>query len=265
MEGTRGGTDDEGFRDDLLRDLERWRTYIESMSPPTAETLALAVNDWHDVIEAAEEYRALLAAFQADAANMGDAEADARMGQAEAAHARLMTCMKRFDLAAQPPLETARLYPGAKYVNDDRTPRPFKTMLADALARIEADMLTLRGCLNEAETTARRAANCRPSAKPIVGAKQQPWTDEATEYMLLSEAIAKLADGGITLKGASKKITDSGAVRFMRKGRRCKVNIVDFIQWWKAKPVTEAEIDRQREEIEKRKAAERTRRKAAGG
>ncbi len=169
VERTRGGADDDSFRANLLRALERWRTYIECMSPPTAETLALAVNDWRDVIEAAKQYRLLLAAFQVDAATHGDAEADTRTEQAQSAYTRLMDGMKRFDRPAQPPIETAGLCPGAKYVNDDGTPRPFKLLLADALVRINADILTLKDCLTEAETLARQNA-IYPSILPTNGA-----------------------------------------------------------------------------------------------
>jgi len=158
VEGTRGGVDDEGFRADLLRALDRWRTYVEAMSPPTAETLALAVHDWREALQAAEEYRALLSAFHADAAGLDAAQADARTEQARAAYIRLTDRMERFDLAAKPRLETAGLPPGPKYVHDDGRPRPFKVLLADALARIDGDMLTLKECLAEAEASARRAS-----------------------------------------------------------------------------------------------------------
>jgi len=93
-------------------------------------------------------------------------------------------------------------------------------------------------------------------AMPQVGGKQ-PWSDDDWDYMFLSDAIARLADGGITVKNASKQITESGPVRFMRKGRRCKVRMGDFRRWWQARPVTDAVIDRQLEEAEKRKAAEK--------
>jgi len=67
--------------------------------------------------------------------------------------------------------------------------------------------------------------NASPAAQDT--AKEQPWADDAPEYLPLSEA-AKLIDNRLSLSALSKLLSADGEIRYMRKGRRCKVHIADF-------------------------------------
>ena len=58
--------------------------------------------------------------------------------------------------------------------------------------------------------------------------KEQQWRNNTPDYMLLSKAIVTLAGGKPAVSTLSKKITPDGPIRYMRKGRRCKVHIGDF-------------------------------------
>jgi len=58
--------------------------------------------------------------------------------------------------------------------------------------------------------------------------KEQPWADDAPEYLPLKEA-SKLTDASISLPALSKLCKPAGEMRYMRKpGRGCKVHIADF-------------------------------------
>jgi len=58
--------------------------------------------------------------------------------------------------------------------------------------------------------------------------KQQAWKNDAPEYITNSEAI-KLAEGKISLQKLGKSLKPNGEIRYMRKGRRCKVHVRDFL------------------------------------
>jgi hypothetical protein len=67
------------------------------------------------------------------------------------------------------------------------------------------------------------------SAQPAAekAAKKQPWVDDAPEYLPLS-AAAKLIDNRLSLSALSRLLSPRGKIRYMRKGRRCKVHVADF-------------------------------------
>ncbi len=57
---------------------------------------------------------------------------------------------------------------------------------------------------------------------------EQPWRDDAPEYLHLKEA-RKLIDDRFSLSALSKLMTPDGEIRYMRKpGFGCKVHLVDF-------------------------------------
>ncbi len=56
---------------------------------------------------------------------------------------------------------------------------------------------------------------------------KQVWLDDAPEYLPNSEAI-KLSEGKLSLSRLSKLLNPNGAIRYMRRGQRCKVHIADF-------------------------------------
>jgi hypothetical protein len=62
--------------------------------------------------------------------------------------------------------------------------------------------------------------------------KEQPWADDAPEYLSLSEA-RKLIDNKFSLQTLSRLCRPDGEVRYMRKGRRCKVHLADFRMYMK--------------------------------
>jgi hypothetical protein len=100
--------------------------------------------------------------------------------------------------------------------------------------------------------------------KQTNGGKKQSWEDDAVDYMLLSEAIVKFAGNKPAVSTLSKKITPNGSIRYMRRGRRCKVHIGDFREYAQnhyPSDVLAAEIaDEYMADIEARKAKERKRR-----
>ena len=93
--------------------------------------------------------------------------------------------------------------------------------------------------------------------------KKQPWLNDAPDYMLLSEAIVKFAGSKPAVSTLSKKITPDGPIRYMRRGRRCKVHIGDFRKYaQKHYPqyALESEIvDEYLADVEARKAEEKKR------
>jgi hypothetical protein len=101
-------------------------------------------------------------------------------------------------------------------------------------------------------------------AQPPAAGKEQPWVKDDPDYMELSDAIPRLADGGISLKRLGSILKPDGPMRYMRRGRRCKVHIGDFRTWWKTKDKGDAEAERLLAEVDKRKAAERQRRMQGG-
>jgi len=65
------------------------------------------------------------------------------------------------------------------------------------------------------------------AGQPQGGTQEQPWQDEAPGYLPLSQA-RKLIDDRYTLGALSKLCKPDGAMRYMRKGQRCKVHLADF-------------------------------------
>ncbi|MBL7146799.1 MAG: hypothetical protein ISS76_21345 [Phycisphaerae bacterium] len=59
--------------------------------------------------------------------------------------------------------------------------------------------------------------------------KKQQWRDDAPDYMRNSEAIVNFTRGKMVLSKLTKLLNEpENKIRFMRKGRRCKVHIGDF-------------------------------------
>lgn len=87
---------------------------------------------------------------------------------------------------------------------------------------------------------------------------EQPWAAAAPEYLPNTEAL-KLADGDqLDLKKLGRLLTPDGDIRYMRKGRRCKVHIGDFRHYLSAQKggaVTDEAIDDYLRGVVKRKAA----------
>jgi DNA-directed RNA polymerase subunit RPC12/RpoP len=65
------------------------------------------------------------------------------------------------------------------------------------------------------------------AASGLSATKQQPWQEDAPEYLALKEAL-KLIDERFSMATLSKYLTSTGEMRYMRKGQRCKVHIGDF-------------------------------------
>ena len=70
--------------------------------------------------------------------------------------------------------------------------------------------------------------------------KEQPWVDDATDYIMNSDAVklAEFANRKLTLSALSKLLEPDGPIRYMRKRRplRCKVHVGDFIAFMKTLP-----------------------------
>lgn len=65
-------------------------------------------------------------------------------------------------------------------------------------------------------------------ANPPQANKEQPWVNDAPEYLPLSEA-RKLTDNRLSLPTLSKLLTPNGEIRYMRKrGVGCKLHVADF-------------------------------------
>lgn len=58
--------------------------------------------------------------------------------------------------------------------------------------------------------------------------REVAWDDKNPDYMSLSEAIVKFTDNKLSLPTVSKRLKPNGPVRYMRKGRRCRVHVSDF-------------------------------------
>jgi len=85
------------------------------------------------------------------------------------------------------------------------------------------------------------------------------WDDNNAEFRPASEAI-ELCDGKFTLSKLSKLLKPNGEIRYMRKGRRCRVHIQDFRAYLKSQATSEIAdeaIDEFLEGVEERKKAER--------
>lgn len=78
-----------------------------------------------------------------------------------------------------------------------------------------------------------------PSVSKPVGEKvaqastmELPWADDAPEYLLLSQA-QKLIDNRFSLQTLGRLCKPDGRIRYMRKGRRRRVHVADFLQYMK--------------------------------
>lgn len=63
------------------------------------------------------------------------------------------------------------------------------------------------------------------------GSKEVSWYDDDPDYMYASEAIVKFTNGKMPVPTLSKLLIPEGPIRYMRKGRRCKVHIGEFIRY----------------------------------
>lgn len=98
---------------------------------------------------------------------------------------------------------------------------------------------------------------CEKAVNCLCASKQIPWIENTPDYLLLTKAIPRLADGGIPLKTLGKTLIPTGPMRYMRKGKRCKVHIGDFRQWWENKEKKDPDAERILEALDKRKEHER--------
>ena len=77
-----------------------------------------------------------------------------------------------------------------------------------------------------------------------------PWNPNDPAYIANTDAL-KLVDKKITLPTLSKALTPDGPMRYMRKGRRCRVHRQDFEKWFdsrqNADPGFWVEVGRSRE------------------
>ncbi|MHC4461407.1 MAG: hypothetical protein ACYS6W_02270 [Planctomycetota bacterium] len=104
----------------------------------------------------------------------------------------------------------------------------------------------------------------KDSQKQEKASKEQPWKNNIVDYMLLSEAIATFAGSKPAVSTLSKKITPDGPIRYMRRGRRCKVHIGDFREYAQKHYLSDALaaeiVDEYMADMEARKAKEGKRR-----
>ncbi len=91
----------------------------------------------------------------------------------------------------------------------------------------------LPGTISQAvgEPAARNVADAVVQAST----KEVPWADDAPEYLPLSKA-RKLIDDRKSVSTLSKLLTPDGDIRYMRKGRRCKVHVADFLRYFRSRP-----------------------------
>jgi len=72
----------------------------------------------------------------------------------------------------------------------------------------------------------RQAEKLRPAEQGAT--KEHPWSDDAPEYLPNAEAIKLADDSPLTINKLGRLLTPTGRIRYMRKGRRCKVHLQDF-------------------------------------
>ena len=73
-----------------------------------------------------------------------------------------------------------------------------------------------------------------------IKSKEQAWEENNPDYMSNSDAIANFTNSKMTLSALSKLLVPDGSIRYMRKGRRCKVHIGDFREYAKGRYVPDA-------------------------
>ncbi len=71
-----------------------------------------------------------------------------------------------------------------------------------------------------------------PAAK---ASKQVEWDPDDNNYMPVSKAIEKLATVELSLHHVSRELTPDGQIAYMRKGRRCRVHIGEFLKEYDSK------------------------------
>lgn len=72
---------------------------------------------------------------------------------------------------------------------------------------------------------------CGEASLEARGSKKVPWGDDDPDYMYASEAIVKFTNGKMPVPTLSKLLTPEGPIRYMRRGRRCKVHVGEFIRY----------------------------------
>jgi len=78
------------------------------------------------------------------------------------------------------------------------------------------------------------AANVDKRQADANATKEQPWDDDAPEYMFLSEA-RKLIDDKLSLQTLGRLCKPDGEIRYMRKGQRCQVHVADFRRYMQSR------------------------------
>jgi hypothetical protein len=64
--------------------------------------------------------------------------------------------------------------------------------------------------------------------------KQQPWADDAPEFLPLLVAC-KLTDGRLSLSTLSKLVARDDKIRYMRKGQRRRVHVADLWRYMQSR------------------------------
>jgi hypothetical protein len=102
----------------------------------------------------------------------------------------------------------------------------------------------------------RQAEKLRPTGQSVT--KELLWSDNAPEFLPNAEAIKLADDSPLTIKSLGRLLTPTGPIRYMRKGRRCKVHLQDFRAFTaflktEGHGITDAIIAAYLEGVEKRK------------
>jgi len=85
--------------------------------------------------------------------------------------------------------------------------------------------------------------------------KEQIWDDNNHDYEYNSKVIQSLSDDlQITLATLSKLLKPDGQIRYMRKNRRCKVNVAELVSYLNAQKRRDNFSEKAFEVMEKRKA-----------
>jgi hypothetical protein len=92
---------------------------------------------------------------------------------------------------------------------------------------------------NSAKQLAKRIleiqCRCRKASQLATNdTKEQPWADDAPEYLFLTEA-KKLIDGQLSLQTLGRLCKPDGKIRYMHKGHRCKIHAADFREHMKSR------------------------------
>ena len=94
--------------------------------------------------------------------------------------------------------------------------------------------------------------------------KQLDWSDDEDGFVSLKQAIAMLpSEKAPSLSPAGKRLKPDGSVRYMRKGRRTKVHVNDWMKYYNGMyhPPSDADLfkalDTYTDDIEKQRAVER--------